>query len=178
MRRSHLTREIVELVVIILVLFVVIRYVIHGYQMGSNMEPTIKTNSSVMVNRLSYLFGQPHRGDAIVFHYPLNVGQDSIARIIGLPGDHIKTDSTHVWVNGVLLNEPYVHTPFNPEGREWVVPIHMYFVMNDNRQVGDDSRNWGPLNQDNIIGKAVLVYWPSNDWQLVSSYPDVFSQVK
>lgn len=178
MRRSHVTREIIELVAIILVLFVVIRYVIHGYQMGANMEPTLTNNSSVMVNRLAYLFSQPHRGDAIVFHSPLHVSQDSIGRVIGLPGDHVRTDSTHVWVNGVLLNESYVRTPFNPEGREWVVATHMYFVMNDNRQIGDDSRNWGLLSQDNIIGKAVLVYWPIADWQLISSYSDVFNPVK
>lgn len=179
MKRSHLTREIIELIVIVLVLFVVIRYVVHSYYIREvNMAPAIQNNSYVMVNRASYLFSSPQRGDAIVFHYPLDTNQDAMARVIGLPGDHIKVDNQHVWVNNVLLNETYVKTPVNFEGHEWAVPTHAYFVLNDNRQINDDSRSWGTLNQDYVVGKAILVYWPSSDWRFISSDSDVFSHIK
>ena len=172
-------REIIELIAIILILFVVIRYVVHSYYLQeANMTPTIQNNSYIMVNHVSYLFSHPQRGDAVVYHYPLNINQDSMGRVIGLPGDHIKLDNQHVWVNNVLLNETYVKTSENFEGREWVVPAHAYFVLNDNRQVNDDSRNWGALDQNYIIGKAILVYWPSSDWHFISNYSDVFKQVK
>ena len=179
LKRSHLTRDVVELIAIILVLFFVARFVIHGFHMqSSNMQPEVNTNSYVLVNSISYTFNQPHRGDAIVFHYPLNTSQDAMARIIGMPGDTIKTDSQHVWVDNIELKEPYVKTPFNPEGRQWVVPANSYFVLNDNRQMNDDSRSWGPITKDYIIGKAIIVYWPTSNWHMIGSYPSVFQGIK
>jgi signal peptidase I len=179
LKRSHFTREIVELVVITLLLFVVIHFVVRGYHMQStNMQPGISENAYVMVNRTSYLFSKPERGDAIVMHYPLNPNIDVMSRIIGLPGDDIKTDQTHILVNGVTLTEPYVSKEYNPEGKEWKVPAGTYFVLNDNRQVIDDSRSWGVVSADNIVGKAVIVFWPSNQIRLIGSNASVFSQVK
>ncbi|MBA2682773.1 MAG: signal peptidase I [Ktedonobacteraceae bacterium] len=168
MKRSSLTREIVELVMIALLLFGFVRFVWHGYHMqGSNMQPGIPSGAYVMVNKASYLFSSPAREDIIVFHYPFNTRQDVMARVIGLPGDTIRTDSSHVWVNGGLLQEPYVRTPFNPVSHEWKVSSNTYFVLNDNRQISDDSRNWDTLPRDFIIGKAVLIYWPVSDWQML-----------
>lgn len=168
MKRSSLMRELVELLMIALLLFVVIRFVWHGYHMqGANMQPGITSGSYVMVNKASYLFNSPAHGDIIVFHYPFNTNQDAMARIIGLPGDTIRTDNSHIWVNGMLLKEPYVSAPSNPASHEWKVPPNSYFVLNDNRQISDDSRNWDALPRDFIIGKAVLIYWPVSDWQML-----------
>ncbi|GCE30647.1 signal peptidase I [Dictyobacter alpinus] len=179
MKRSHFTREIIELIVITLLLFVVIRFIIHGYHMQSaNMQPAISTDAYVMVNRTSYMLGKPQRGDAVVLHYPPDTNIDVMGRIIGLPGDTIKTDNQHVTVNGTVLNEAYVKTPFNPEGHEWKVPADAYFILNDNRQMTDDSRNWGPVNRDMIVGKAVVVFWPVNTWQIINSYPSTYTQIK
>lgn len=179
MKRSHFTRDIVELVVITLLLFAVIHFVVRGYHMqSSNMQPSISENAYIMVNRTSYLFAKPERGDAIVLHDPLNPDIDVMSRIIGLPGDDIQTDQTHVLVNGVTLTEPYVSKEYNPEGKEWKVPTGAYFVLNDNRQVVDDSRSWGVVSAADIVGKAVLVFWPSNQIRFISSNASAFSQVK
>jgi signal peptidase I len=161
-------REIIELIMIALVLFLVIHFVWHGYHMqGTNMEPNIAPNAFVMVNQESYLFSSPAHGDIIVFHYPFKTNVDVMARIIGLPGDTIKTDSSHIWVNGTLLNEPYITMPSNPSAREWKVPHDSFFVLNDNRQNFDDSRNWDALPRNFIVGKAIAIYWPLSDWHFL-----------
>jgi signal peptidase I len=179
LKRSHFTREIVELVVITLLLFVVIRFVVRGYHMQSpNMQPNISQNAYIMANRTSYLFSKPQRGDVVVLHDPLDTNVDDMVRVIGLPGDDIKVDSTHVLVNGVSLNEPYVSKEYNPEGKEWKIPAGAYFVLNDNRQFVNDSRNWGTVTFDSIVGKAVLVFWPTNQIGFIDTHSSVFNQVK
>lgn len=179
MKRSHFTREIIELIAITLVLFVVIRFIIHGYHMQStSMQPEVGSNAYIMVNRTSYIFGKPQRGDAVVVHYPPAPDTDVMARIIGLPGDDIKASGSHIIVNGVVLNETYVQKPFNPESREWKVPANSYFVLNDNRSMTDDSRRWGTVGNDMIVGKAVVVFWPVSTWHFINSHPSVFSQLK
>ena len=90
-----------------------------------------------------------------------------MGRVIGLPGDTIKTDRSHIWVNGRLLNEGYITAPLNPSAREWKVAPDTYFVLNDNRQVFDDSRTWDTLPRDFIVGKAVLLYWPLGAWHII-----------
>ena len=168
MKRSPLIREIIELVMIALVLVLVIRFVWHGYHMqGTNMKPNISANTYVMVNQASYLLGPPAHGDIVVFHYPFKTSVDVMARVIGLPGDTIKTDSSHIWVNGALLKEPYISAPTNPTAREWKVPPNAFFLLNDNRQNSDDSRNWDSLPRNFIVGKAILIYWPTADWHFL-----------
>ncbi|GHO85268.1 hypothetical protein KSZ_32740 [Dictyobacter formicarum] len=124
------------------------------------------------------MFGKPQRGDAVVVHYPPDPNTDVMARIIGLPGDDVKTAGSHIIVNGVFLNETYVQKPFNPESKEWKVPANSYFVLNDNRTITDDSRSWGTVNNDMIVGKAVVVFWPVSAWHVINSHPSVFGQLK
>lgn len=179
MKRSHLAREIIETVALTLLIFLVIRFVVQSYHVeGPSMQPGLHTDEYVLVNKVSYLFQTPERGDVIVFHYPLDTTQDYIKRVIGLPGDTVKTDNTHVWVNGVLLNEPYISSTFNPSPKSWKVPNGQYFVMGDNRPVSDDSRYWGYVPKDLIVGKALIVYWPSSNWQLINSYQSVYTPLK
>lgn len=142
------------------------------------MQTTLTSDNFVIVNKVSYLFHAPQRGDVIVFHYPLDTTRDFIKRVIGLPGDTVMVDSTTVTVNGVTLKEPYVGTPFNPIANKWVIPANQYFVMGDNRQVSDDSRDWGCVPKDFIVGKAVAVYWPTKDWTIINTYPQVYTQIK
>ncbi|HLZ80468.1 MAG TPA: signal peptidase I, partial [Ktedonobacteraceae bacterium] len=85
---------------------------------------------------------------------------------------------TTVQVDGVALKEPYISLPSNPVASQFKVPASDYFVMGDNRPVSDDSRRWGYVPRDDIVGKAVLVYWPSTDWELINTYPGVFAQIK
>lgn len=179
MKRSHLVREIVETVALTILIFLVIRFVIQSYHVeGPSMQTTLTSDNFVVVNKVSYLFRAPERGDVIVFHYPLDTTRDFIKRVIGLPGDTIKVDSTRIWVNGVQLTEPYVQTPFNGLAAEWKIPANQYFVMGDNRPVSDDSRNWGCVPKDFIIGKAVVVYWPLKNIEVLNTYSQVYVNIK
>lgn len=179
MKRSHLVREVVETLVLTLLIFVVIHFVVQSYHIdGTSMQPTLNSSEYVVVNKTAYMFQQPGRGDVIVFHYPLDPTQDYIKRVIGLPGDHIKTDSTHVWVDGQELNEKYISAPENPGTQQWNVPQNEYFVMGDNRPVSSDSRVWGFVPFNDIIGKAVIVYWPVPDWQVLNTFKATYLEVK
>jgi signal peptidase I len=179
LKRSHLAREIIETLALTLIIFLVIHFTIQNYMVdGTSMQPSLKNNQFVLVNKLAYLFHAPERGDVIVFHWPVDTNKDLIKRVIGLPGDVIVTTSRTVEVDGVVLNEPYISMPANPIALRWVVPPNDYFVMGDNRQVSDDSRDWGFVPKSYIIGKAVLVYWPLNNWQIINTYSVVFSTIK
>ncbi|HTK11974.1 MAG TPA: signal peptidase I [Ktedonobacteraceae bacterium] len=179
MKRSHLKREIVEILVFCVLIFLVLRFVVQSYQVqGPAMEPGLRKDDNVMVNKTSYLFHGPERGDVIVFQYPYaDRSGNYMLRVVGVPGDTIKTDLTHVWVNNVELKEPYISKPANVAGQQWTVPPNQYFVLSDNRVVSDDSRTWGFVPKDFIIGKAVLVYWPFNKFTLINSYPSVFQSI-
>lgn len=180
MKRSHLAREIVETIVLTLLIFFVFRLVIQSYHVeGPSMQPSLHTDEYVLVNKVAFLFRPPERGDVIVFHFPHDTTQDYIKRVIGLPGDTIRIDSTHVWVNGVQLNEQaYISVPANPFSKEWKVPPDQYFVLGDNREVSDDSRYWDYVPKSFIVGKAVMVYWPLGNWQFINTYPSVYAQIK
>ena len=179
MKRSHLAREIVETIALAVLIFIAVRFVVQSYQIDdASMQPGLHGSEFVMVNKVAYLFHAPQRGDVIVFHYPLDTSKDFIKRIIGLPGDTIRVDSTHVWVNNVELKEPYISQASNPQGQVWKVPANEYFVLGDNRPQSDDSRVWGFVPKYDIVGKAVMVYWPVSDWQFINTYPQVFAGIK
>ncbi len=183
MKRSHLTREVIETVALTLLIFLVIHFLIQSYHVeGPSMEPGLNTDEYVLVNKVSYLFQAPARGDVIIFHYPKDTTQDYIKRIIGLPGDTVKIDQTHVWVDGVLLNEPYISQPLNPDVNQqdisWKVPPGDYFVLGDNRPVSDDSRYWGFVPKSLIVGRAILVYWPVTEWEIVNSHQSIYVKIK
>jgi signal peptidase I len=179
LKRSHLAREIVETIALALLIFIVIHFVVQSYHVeGPSMQPGLNTNEYVVVNKMAYLFHAPERGDVIVFHFPRDTRQDFIKRIIGIPGDTVQIDSTHVWVNGVLLNEPYISAPANPVAKIWKIPPGDYIVMGDNRQVSDDSRYWDYVPRDFIVGKAVVVSWPLTNWQFINTFPTVYAQIK
>lgn len=180
-RRSTLAREIVETLVLTILIFLVIRFVIQSYHIdGASMHPGLETDQLVVVNKIAYIFRPPERGDVIVFHNPSNTAEDFIKRVIGLPGDTIRTDSTQVWVNDTLLKEVYVDVSSNPIAQTWTVPPDQYFVMGDNRPNSEDSRSpeVGMVPKDYIIGKAVMVFWPLNRLHFIDSYPDVYKEIR
>lgn len=178
-RSSHLAREIIETLALTLIIFLAIHFTIQNYQVeGTSMQPNLDTNEYVLVNKLAYLFHTPERGDVIVFHFPLDTTKDLIKRVIGIPGDVIILTSSTVEVNGVVLKEPYIKAPINPGASQVTVPQDDYFVLGDNRLVSEDSRYWGFVPKSYIIGKAVMIYWPLNNWQFINTYPSVFSTIK
>ncbi len=164
-------RELVETVVLALVLFLVINLLTARVRVdGPSMEPSYQHNNRVVVSKVSYWFGDIQRGDVVVFPAPPNPNEDYIKRVIGLPGDRVSVANGSVFVNGVPIEEPYINAPPISNLPETVVPEGMVFVMGDNRNVSSDSRSWGPLQIEDIIGKAVFVYWPLDQVRVVEHY--------
>jgi signal peptidase I len=179
LKRSHLAREIVETIALTILIFLAIHFTVQNYQIsGTSMTNTLQNGQFVLVNKVSYWFHSPERGDVVVCQEPDNPNRDVIKRVIGLPGDTIRLDSTNVWVDGVKLNEPYILAKYNPDAKTVQVPPNNYFVVGDNRPDSYDSRFFGFVPRDYIVGKAVAVYWPLTQWQLINTYPSVFSQIK
>jgi signal peptidase I len=128
--------------------------------------PGVKADGSKTV----WPFGGPQRGDVVVFEYPRDPSQDYIKRVIGLPGEKVEVRGGVTYINDKPLNEPYIkEAPISPYGPA-IVPEGTLFVMGDNRNGSSDSRAWGFLPMDRIIGKAMVVYWPiGKGWGLVPS---------
>jgi signal peptidase I len=133
---------------------------------GFSMNPSLDNGEYILVNKLAYRLGDPERGDIVVFSFPLDPDQDLIKRVIGLPGETVTIQNGQVTVNGVALEEPYIAASPLYNGT-WVVTEGQVFVLGDNRNESKDSHEWGLLPMDNIIGKAVLIYWPPPKWELI-----------
>jgi len=162
--------EILQTVLIAVGLFFVVNLVTARIRVeGTSMEPSLHDGEFVVVNRLSMLWQDPERGDIVVFHFPLDRGRRYIKRVIGLPGDLVSVLDGEVFVNGSKLDEPYVAIPPAYSG-EWTIGLGEVFVLGDNRNFSSDSQNWGNLDQEDIIGKAVLVYWPPAEIGLIPHY--------
>ncbi len=133
---------------------------------GASMEDTFHTNEYLIVDRVSYYFHEPERGDVIVFRYPRNPSQFFIKRIIGLPGDTVTIDGNSVTVTnpenetGLTLTEPYVKSMEKNTFLTETLGEREYFVMGDNRDESSDSRVWGVLQKDRIIGRAFVRLFP------------------
>jgi signal peptidase I len=146
-----------------------------------SMEPTLhcakpadgclsRVSDRVVANRLVYRFHEPRRGDIIVFKAPARVeaacpaSGTFIKRIVGLPGEKLSMRNGFVLVNGVPLAEPYLRPGYRGrESGDWArIDSEGYFVLGDNRTMSCDSRRWGVVPRDNIIGRAEVTYWPPN----------------
>lgn len=134
---------------------------------GFSMRPTLEDGEYILVNKLAYKTGEPHRGDIVVFIFPVNPQEDLIKRIIGLPGETISVHNGVVSIDGNPLDEPYIASPPAYDG-DWVVPAGQLFVLGDNRNDSRDSHQWGLLPVENVIGRAVLIYWPPKEWQVIN----------
>ncbi len=180
----HFLREVLETLGLAVLLFLVINIISARVRVdGISMRPTLNDGEFVLINRLAYKFGHYQRGDIIVFRPPMyppqgffrqllglpNISdnyEDYIKRIVGLPGDRVRIDQGAVYINDVELREPYIAAPPNYPG-EWTVPADNLFVLGDNRNNSSDSHAWGFLPVQNILGKALLVYWPFKDWMIL-----------
>jgi signal peptidase I len=169
--------EAIETVVLAVVLFLIINTVSARIRVdGHSMEPSFHSGNFVIVNKLAYRFGDFHRGDVIVFPSPNSNGEDLIKRVVGLPGDRIRISDGQVYVNELLLSEPYINGPPSGDLHEITVRGDALYVMGDNRNNSSDSRTWGPLDVENVLGKAVFVYWPLADFGLVEQFEFVFGE--
>ena len=134
---------------------------------GASMQPNFPDGEYLLSDKLSYRFGDPERGDVIVFEAPGANGEEFIKRIIGLPGESVSINDNKVYINSQQLVEDYlpedfITTPgaFLEEGIEKTVPEDNYFVIGDNRSHSSDSRAWGFVSREAITGRAWVVYWP------------------
>ena len=160
--------DILETLLLSVVLFFLINAVSARIKIdGSSMEPNLHHGEFVIVSKINYRFGEPERGDVIVFDFPRNITQEYIKRIVGLPGEQIRIEAGKVYVNGILLSEPYLNGEVQYEG-EWEVPENTLFVLGDNRNNSSDSHTWGVVPMNNLIGEALLVYWPPSSWGLIN----------
>ena len=159
--------DILETLVLAVVLYFGINAVSARVRVdGFSMRPTLQDGEYILVNKLAYKLGQPQRGDIVVFVFPVNPEEDLIKRVIGLPGDTISVQGGVLSINGVAMNEPYINAPPAYEGT-WTVSPDELFVLGDNRNDSRDSHQWGLLPVGNVIGRAVLIYWPPKEWQVI-----------
>jgi signal peptidase I len=185
-------REMLETLLFTLLIFFLVRSVIQNFRVeGSSMETNLHTGQYIIVNRieylhidlnffqrllpgnanvppkLAYLFHLPRRGDIVVFEYPRDTSRDFIKRVIGLPGETVEVRNNQVLINGRPLNEPYLSDSARTQMGNMapvVVPADAIFVMGDNRGNSSDSRSWGSLPLDKIVGRAWFIYWPQQYW--------------
>ena len=162
-------REIIETLLLTFFIFWLVHSLIGRYRIdGSSMNPTLLDGEYLIINNMTYLLDDPEQGDIVVFHHPRNE-LNLIKRVVGVPGDHIEINNSTVWVNGEVQEEPFIADSPNYSG-SWDVPPGQYFVLGDNRNNSSDSHSWGFLPLENMLGKAMLVYWPPSDWGQVSHF--------
>lgn len=168
--------DFLETSVVALSIFVVIYlFFVQPHEIkGNSMEPNFHDSEYILTDKISYKFGEAKRGDVVIFKAPVNQEVDYIKRVIGLPGDRVKVQKGYVYVNGKQIEEPYLKdlTSILPgssmqEGVEITVPENHLFAMGDNRPHSSDSRSFGPVANNLIIGKALFRYWPVTEFGLV-----------
>ena len=156
-----------DLILSILLAFIVIVFLYQPVQVeGTSMMPRLENHERIFINKFVYRFEPIHRGDIVVFWYPLDQSKSYIKRVIGLPGEWVSIEDGRALVNDVPLAEPYLPAYYMdhqncPPVR--VEPDH-YYVLGDHRDSSNDSRVWGTVERKYIYGKAVFVYWPFREF--------------
>ncbi len=164
--RHLLIWELFEVVLIAFIpMFITYQFLARPFLVqGASMEPNFQQGSYLMVDIISYKVGLPERGDVVVFRYPSDRSVYHIKRIIGLPGERVTFLDGEVFINGEVINEnhipPYIQTtPLNQS--DFSLSDNQYFVMGDNRAASFDSRSWGPLEKNDIVGAVRFKVWPA-----------------
>jgi signal peptidase I len=187
---ARVGREVIEAVLLAVVVFMLLQTTVRNFKVdGSSMDPTLENGQYLLVNRLVYLriemdrfsnivpFWQaeedsvryaihpPERGEVIVFEFPdsnpSNSKKDFVKRVIGLPGETIDVKDGVPFVDGVVLEEPYLTTKDHSNGRKVELGAGEYYVMGDNRAHSNDSRRWEAVPEENLRGKVWMIYWPA-----------------
>lgn len=187
-RRKSVIREWIESIVIAFILAMLIRtFLVQAFKIPTgSMRPTLLEGDLILVNKFIYgakipftglklpAIRKPIRGDVIVFIYPEDRKKDFIKRLIGTPGETLEIKNGTIYVNDKPLLDPvfsqryyYNRGDFAGEGQKLVVPFDRFFVLGDNSASSKDSRYWGFVPGKNILGKAILIYWPLNRIRII-----------
>jgi len=134
---------------------------------GQSMEPNLHPNQRLIIEKVSYRFDMPERGDIVVLKLPGRRSEPLIKRVIGLPGETVEIHGGQVFINGKPLKEPYLRTRTYGDMPPRKVPEGCIFVLGDNRNASNDSRFFGPVPLENIVGRAWIRYWPPSDIGIV-----------
>ena len=168
--------EAVAIAVVISTLLIV--FVIQAFYIPSeSMEPTLKVGDRILVNKFIYNFRKPKRQEIIVFNYPLDPQRKFVKRVIATPGDQVKIEEGKVFVNGQRLEEEYVREDSYTDFSEVTVPADNYFVLGDNRNNSKDSRYWGFVPAENIVGHPMIIFWPLSRIKIIGGEINVNSMV-
>jgi signal peptidase I len=193
-------KDLLETIALALLIFLALQSSVRNYRVElSSMEDTLWPKDRLVVNKLAYFhldtetidrlvplvdiwkdketlfpFHPPERADIIVFRFPNDPSRDFVKRVIGLPGETVSMKGGEVFIDGDRLVEPYLMERDKDNMAPTLVPPNSYFVLGDNRNGSSDSRHWGPVPLDNIVGKVFLRYWPFSEFSLLSDgSPDV-----
>jgi signal peptidase I len=192
---TRVAKEIAEALFLVLLVYTILQGTVRNYKVeGASMEPSLESGQYLLVNKLVYFkldmqrFSKvipfweqetpsrhftahpPRRGEVVVFRFPgSGAPRDFVKRVIGLPGEEVELRNGVTYVDGMRLEEPYLTS----RGRSNLPATRMkadeYFVMGDNRRNSNDSRAWGGVPEDNILGKVWMVYWPFSQLQLLDA---------
>ena len=166
--------EILIILALAVAIFFGLRTTVQAYDViGSSMEPNLHYGDRLMVNKIVYNIHDPERGDVIILQPP-HLSEDAtpyVKRVIALPGDTVEVKEGAVYINGIMLDEPYLKESPAYTFSEIIVSEGEYFVLGDNRNNSVDSHLGWTVPEDNIIGKAWFSYWPSEAWGFVDHFP-------
>jgi signal peptidase I len=168
-QHPNMLRDLVETMVLVAIAFLVVNALIGRFRIEQvSMLPNLHEGEYVIVDKVSYTFRQPERGEIVVLRNPSPGQPDLIKRVIGLPGETIEVRGGQVHVDGQPLTEPYIAQPMGREYPPTTLQAGQYFVMGDNRGNSSDSREFGPRPSSDFVGRAWIIYWPPADWQVLS----------
>lgn len=168
---NSLAGEVLQTLILAVILYFAIDSVFERVMVQNiSMQPTLYEGNLIVVNKLTYKLGEMNTGDIVIFHNPNFLEEDYIKRLIGTPGDVVSVKGGVVSVNGTALTEPYIKAPPNYED-SWTVPLDSVFVLGDNRNNSSDSHSWGFVPVVDLVGKALVVYWPPQAAKVLS-HPD------
>ncbi|PKO21615.1 MAG: signal peptidase I [Chloroflexi bacterium HGW-Chloroflexi-1] len=159
---GDLVRDLLETIVPAIVIALLINLFLAQSTIvyGQSMEPNLYTDQRLVIEKLSYHLHGPQRGDVVVVRDPGGGPIPLIKRVVGLPGERVTIANGRVFVDGMRLDEPYLNQDTWGDGQSWLAPPLHIFVMGDNRSDSRDSRMFGPVEIDQVLGHAVLRYWP------------------
>ena len=195
MTMKYFLEDMLETIALALLMFLVLQVSVRNYRVElSSMEATLFPKDRLVVNKLVYAhvdseivdglaplvdiwddqsalfpFQPPRRGDVIVFRYPKDPSRDFVKRVIGLPGETVEIHRGAVKIDGEALDEPYLEERDLSSLGPTLVPPESYFVMGDNRDGSSDSRHWGTVPLENIVGKVLVRYWPPFEFSFLSA---------